>query len=263
MAERKVTQEPEIRIWRCEGCGTIGPLTDEEQTDVSCWYERQIRRALSESGLTVRHYPRRGKNDPNPDWLIVRPDGPDWHSECTVVFQDRDCAVQTLKPGVHICGGDIRESDRSIYDSLRKKISKYRSLVDGRAYVVAVRDETCGNRSSRAIELAFSAYMRTLTLGGGDNVVEVGWKDAWSDEQAAGLLHRFPHCSGLLYSDTFAKHYFVRNPGAEVPVADDLFPFASIPKRVTIGDGTEPMERGPLIAVNGEPYPHIREFLLD
>lgn len=260
---RGVAQEPEKRIWYCVACGTIGALTDEEQTDVSRWYERWVRQALCESGLNVRPYPRRSKNDPNPDWLIVRPSDVDCIVECTVVFKDREHARDGYEQRLHICGGDIRKSNSKIYEALREKMSKYRSLVDGRAYVVAVRDETCGSRLARALELAFSAYMRTLTFDLDSNDVEPNWMDAWSAAQAEGLLRRFPHCSGLLYSDDAAGHIFVSNPNAEVPVPDDLSPFANIPKRVITGGDDVPLERGPLIEVTGEPYPHMRDLQID
>ena len=260
--QSKVTLERQ-RTWRCIDCSEVGVMSCQEEEDVSSWYERQVCQLLSRSGLTVQRYPRIDGSGPNPDWLFTQHGGPDCIVECTVVFQNREHTRQFYEQGFHVCGGDIRDSCGTIYESLRRKMVKYRKLVGERAYVVAVRDETCGNwpPAESALFLAFSAQMRTLTIDLDDKGVEVGWKDAWSGEQTEGLLRRFPHCSGILYSADGTGHFFVSNPNAEVPIASRVFEFASIPKRQIQGSGEIPLERGPTMKVTGEPRPHRRAWI--
>ena len=198
-------------VLRCVDCGADDIMTESERQDVSTWYESQIGGSLSQSGLPVQSKPR--INDKTPDLLFSPPNGPECVVECTVMFQDPEHDRELSEQNWHTCGGGIQELNANIYSRLEKKMLKYRGYLDDRAYIVAVRNEMCMSFLKTAFDLAFGAYVQSIGVTVEGQISALNWTDAWSTpEQPAGLLVRYPHCSGIIYSVPGGNHYFIPNP---------------------------------------------------
>ena len=149
-----------------------------------------------------------------------------------------------------MCGGDIKELHSSLYSRMDGKATKYRDLVDGKLYVIALYHGACHNFIETACHLAFSAWVPYVTFSNDGTVVERGHRDQWSTpEKSSALFELHPHLSGMIYSRWMREHYFLPNPWANTPVSADLFPFACIPPNRYIINGDPAWEeRDPLIS---------------
>jgi hypothetical protein len=225
--------------------------------DVSEWYERCIEWLLRASGMTVQREPH--MNGKTPDLLVTELDGPDVVIECLVKLQDPEHAREYREQGHHACGGDIRELHSTLYSRVEEKITKYRGLVEGRSYVVALYNDDCMHWPDTAFDLAFSAHVPYIMISADREVVDRGYDDAWSTaERSASLFQLYPHLSGLIYSRWRKEHYFLPNPSAVAPVSVDLFPFAFAPKMPIVIGEPEWEERAPFVADNYVSPPNTR-----
>ena len=201
---------------------------------------------MRRSGLAVQREPR--INGKTPGLIVTQPYGPDVVIECLVKLNDPEHERKSLGK-VHVCGGDASQLHSALYSRVAEKATKYRKVVTGRSYIVAVYDGGCMNFPSTALALAFSAHVPCLSVSAEGEVTDTGHIDVWaSPERSASLFKLYPHLSGLIYSRWERKHYFLPNPFADTPVSADLFPFACIPEAPSI---------------NGEPAWEKRARLVD
>ena len=199
-----------------------------ETQDVSEWYERCIERLLRQSGLDVQREPC--INGKTPDLIVSQPNGPSVIIECFVKLKDLECQRELLEGKVHVCGGDVRELHSTLYSRVENKATKYRNLLDGRPYVIAIYNKGCDDFTDTLLRLAFSAHVPRLSLDPDGNVRGTGHVDVWStSEKSASLFNLHPHLSGLIYSRRGSEHYFLPNPFTDMPVSPNLFPFPDVP----------------------------------
>lgn len=228
----------------------------DEARSTSKWHEQCIECLLSQSGLEV--VPEPSINGKTPDLMIVQYGQPDVIIECMVRMKDSAHEKELLEHGLHVCGGDLSKLYCNLYSRVEEKTTKYRQIVEDRPYVVAVYDESCLNFLDTAYALAFSAHVPYVTFNTNGNIIDRGYEDAWEPEdQSIGLFQRYPHLSGIIYSHWEKKHYFLPNPFAVVPVSDELFPFASVPKAPIIDGEPAWVERKSLMIDNYTSPPYI------
>ena len=215
-------------------------------SELSEWHEKCIEHLLRRSGIKVEREPIiDGKN---PDLLVQQPEGPNIVIECLLKEKNSECQAELDENQVHICGGDIAELHSNLYSRVEKKASKYHEVTEGIPYLIALYNDECMNDISTAKHLAFSAWMPYVTFDDNQNVIETGWKDAWSTaEQTASLFKLHPNVSGMIYSRWERKHYLIPNPFANEPISSDLFPFAQIPRAIQVAGKPAWKERAALI----------------
>lgn len=216
-----------------------------ETSEVSEWYEICIEWLLQQSGLVVEREPR--ISGQTPDLLVTQPVGTKVVIECLVKLRDPAHQKETDEHGFHSCGGDIKELHGALYSRVEQKAAKYKDLVDGMPYVVAVYDMSCMDFIHTAMALAFSAHVPYVRFNAQGTVVSSGYSDQWSTpEMTASLFRRYPNVSGLIYSRWGQEHNFLPNPFADLPASAELFPFARIPEAPMIGGQPAWEKREPL-----------------
>ena len=228
----------------------------DEAREISRWHEQYIKHLLNQSGQQVLYEPR--INGKTPDLVVTQPGQPDVIIECMARLKDPSHERELFEQGLHVCGGDLSKLYCNLYSRVEEKTTKYRSIVDGHPYVLSIYDDSCLNFLSTANALAFSDHVPYVTLNADGPVVDRSYHDTrYPQDRHLGLFQRYPHLSGLLYSHSEKKHYFLPNPFATVPVSTDLFPFACVPEAPIINGRPAWKQRAQTMTDNYPSAPNV------
>ena len=198
-----------------------------EARPFSQWHERSMEDLLFRSGLAVQREPLiDGKT---PDILVTDHRGDHLIIECMARMQDPDHATELALTGCHHCDDALPDIHRNL-----------RSRLDQRRPSTATsRPDALRHRPLRRhlhLRAGISPRSRPLPYApthqkmGDGKITGKIYNTLWPQSIPVALFERYTHLTGLIYSTWPHTHHYLPNPYADHPIADDLFPFASVPE---------------------------------